>query len=149
MPAIRQLFKRADIEIAVVKEVLERRHPACQKAAILADAVAAHRRGADRQIQGQKLERLAFGLCHAHATGAHALQQTTAAVLALIPIVHQRQHRLALVNRKFWTVGDHVEIAVGNHGCYFNDVVLIGFEPGHFQVDPDQMIFIGQATRSC
>jgi hypothetical protein len=41
-PAPRQFLERAHVEIAVVKEFLERRHVAREKAPVLADAVAAH-----------------------------------------------------------------------------------------------------------
>ncbi len=45
-PALRQLLERAHVEIAVVEEPLERRHVPREKAPVLADAVAAHRRAA-------------------------------------------------------------------------------------------------------
>src|SRR3954470_4830450 len=43
-PASRQLLERADVEIAVMEELLERRHVARHEAPVLANAVAAHRR---------------------------------------------------------------------------------------------------------
>src|SRR5215212_1369075 len=43
-PASRELLERAHVEIAVMKEFLERGHVPREEAAVLADAVPAHRR---------------------------------------------------------------------------------------------------------
>src|SRR3978361_790150 len=45
-PASRQLLQRADVEVAVVEKGFQRRHRLGEKAPVLADAVAAHRRDA-------------------------------------------------------------------------------------------------------
>ena len=38
---------------------------------------------------------------------------------------------------------------IGNNGGNFNDGIIDGVEPGHFQVDPDQSLFVFQhAIRS-
>ena len=56
-PAARELLQRADVQIAVVEEALERGHAARKEAPVLADAVAAHRRCARAAPGGEKFER--------------------------------------------------------------------------------------------
>src|SRR6185295_18680921 len=60
-PAPRQLLERTDVEIAVVEELLERRHVACEEAPVLADAVAAHRRGIRLDQHVEEFERALLG----------------------------------------------------------------------------------------
>src|SRR2546429_8257003 len=91
-PAARQLLQRADVEIAVVEEVFELGHAAREKATVLADTVAAHRRAAGLDQRREELERALLGLGDAGAAGAHPRQQARGAVLALIPVVHAREH---------------------------------------------------------
>src|SRR5881398_1259021 len=56
-PAARQLLQRADVEIAVVEEAFELGHTAREKAAVLADAVAAHRGAAGVDQRREELDR--------------------------------------------------------------------------------------------
>src|SRR4029077_13298278 len=90
-PAARQLFQRADVEIAVMKEALELGHAAREKATVLADAVAAHRRAAAVDQRREELQRALLRFSDAAAAGAHPRQQAGGAVLALIPVVHARE----------------------------------------------------------
>jgi len=36
--------------------------------------------------------------------------------------------------------GQHVELGIGNHSGDFDDRIVVGVQPGHFQVDPDESI---------
>src|SRR2546430_10826885 len=54
LPALAQLFQRRNIEVAVVEIILELRHPPREKAAVLTDRIAAHRRGFRRHILAHK-----------------------------------------------------------------------------------------------
>ena len=38
--------------------------------------------------------------------------------------------------------GEDVEVGVGDYGGDFDNHVGIGIEAGHFQIDPDQVVFI-------
>ena len=60
LPALRQLFQRTHVQIAVVEIIFQLRHPAREKTAVLADRVAAHRRGANRHMLFEKLDHLRF-----------------------------------------------------------------------------------------
>src|SRR5688572_7579686 len=79
-PAPRQLLHRAHVEIAVVKELLERGHVTRQEAAVLADAVAAHRRGIGFDQGIEKFERAFLGAGHGVFAVAHALDESGGAV---------------------------------------------------------------------
>src|SRR2546423_8930720 len=74
-PAARQLLQRADVEIAVVEEAFEPGHAARQKATVLADAVAAHRRAAGIDQRREELERALLRLGDAGAARREPLQQ--------------------------------------------------------------------------
>src|SRR5512145_3188970 len=50
LPAARQFLERADVDVAVVEERLEPRHPARHEAPVLADRIAAQRRLAGRHV---------------------------------------------------------------------------------------------------
>src|SRR5580692_3090209 len=67
-PAPRQLLQRADVEIAVMKELLELWHQSCKKTPVLTDTVTAHRRRAGRHMSAQEQQRLALGFGDRHAT---------------------------------------------------------------------------------
>ena len=58
-------------------------------------------------------------------------------MLTLIPLIHARQCRFTALNGEHRTFGDQIEVGIGHQRGDFNDHVVIGIEPGHFQIDPD------------
>ena len=60
LPAFGEFFERGNIEVAVVKVRLQLRHAARHEAAVLADRVAAHGRGAGGYVQFQEFDHLVF-----------------------------------------------------------------------------------------
>src|ERR1700730_19416656 len=70
-PAARQLFQRADVEIAVMKEAFELGHGACEKTTVLADTVAAHRRAAAVDQRREELQRALLRFSDAGTARAH------------------------------------------------------------------------------
>src|SRR4051812_24342876 len=70
-PAPRQLLERAHIEVAIVKEALELGHVPGEEAAVLADAVTAHRGIAFDDEEIEKLQGELFGLRERDRTVAH------------------------------------------------------------------------------
>jgi len=109
-----QLFQRGDVEVAVVEVRLQARQPAREEAAILADRVAAHRRGRRRHVRREERERLALGGGFVQPGGAHALDQAALRVGALVPRVHRVEHLVGLVNHQHRPGGEHVELRVGD-----------------------------------
>ncbi len=87
--------------------------------------------------QGQRL-----GLGGFDAALAHPLGQPGLAMGAGVPLVHAGEDRVTLVDGDHRAFGQHVELAVGDDGGHFDDVVLVGIQTGHFQVDPDQVLGI-------
>src|SRR5687768_15426749 len=83
-PAPRELLERAHVEVAVMKIPLQRRHLAREKAAVLADAVATHRRDARLDPPRQEVQRLALGLRCGDLALAHAGREAGGAVLAAV-----------------------------------------------------------------
>ena len=43
---------------------------------------------------------------------------------------------------EFRAFGQDFELRVGHDGRYLEDGVVVGIEPRHFQVDPDQSLFL-------
>src|SRR2546421_1477638 len=75
LPAAHQLLQRRDVEVAVMEVALQPRHPARKKAPVLADRVAAHRRGIRGHVLREELERACLGLRLAERRCAHALDE--------------------------------------------------------------------------
>ena len=69
----------------------------------------------------QKLEGESLGLRFADRTGAHARSEPRGAVLLLIPLIHERQHVLGLMNGKNRSVGDDGKLLIRHDGGYFYD----------------------------
>src|SRR5205085_8103954 len=90
-PAARQLLQRADVEVAVVEERLQPRHRRGQEAAILADAVAAHRRRALAHVALQELDHPTLGRGLVDRGSADAVGQAapavTSGVTGILPYV--------------------------------------------------------------
>ena len=62
-------------------------------------------------------------------------------MLLTIPIVHGRQHRLALMDRKDRSFGQHFEVFVGYDRRDFNNHVGFGLEPGHLEIYPYEIFW--------
>ena len=46
------------------------------------------------------------------------------------------------MDRELRPLGDDVEVLVGDHGGDLDDLVAVGQQPGHLQIDPDQILVI-------
>ena len=140
MPAPGEFLEGGNIEIAVMEPCLEPGHAACQKAAILAYGIAAHRRDALGHPLPEESHhrRLGFGLVD--GGGAHTFYQAGAAMGVLVPLIHPPEHGVGLVYRDHRRLGDNVERAVGDDEADLDDAVAPGIEAGHFEVEPNQVI---------
>ena len=121
-PAARQLLERADIQIAVVEEALQLRHVARQEAPVLADAVAADRRGARRAPAGARNSSV-----RASASAVVTLLARTRASSPEEPCCFwfqssmPREHLFGLMDRDDRTLGDDGQLLVGHDGGDFDD----------------------------
>ena len=148
-PAAREFLQRADVEIPVMEELLQRRHLAGEKAPVLADAVAAHRRRTRRRVLLEKLERLHLGIDGAERAAPHAIGQARLAVGPPVPIVHEREHRLGLVDGDDRPLGNHVQLAIGDDRRNLDDVVEIRVQARHLEVDPDEIVSFQNVVTRC
>ncbi len=87
----------------------------------------------------QKCQGRPLGLTSRGGAFEATLDQPRFTMCTSIPLVHCLESRLAYRNRKHWPHGDLVELIVGNQSRNLDDVIGIRIEPGHFQVDPDQV----------
>jgi len=51
------------------------------------------------------------------------------AVLALIPVVHAREHFIGLMDGEHRAIGDEIQLPVGHHGGDLDDRIGVGFRP--------------------
>ena len=141
-PAAGQLLQGADVEVSVVEERLEPGHRRGQEAAVLADAVAAHRRGVLAHVALQELDDLALRLGLVDRRRADAVGEPAPAVGAGVPRIHPGQRRLALVDRQHRAFGAALQLGVGDDDGDLDDAVGVWNEPGHFEVDPDEVVVV-------
>ena len=55
---------------------------------------------------------------------------------------HARQHFVTVVNGDHRPFGQGVQFAVGDDGGHLDDDVAVRIQAGHFQVDPDQVLWV-------
>ena len=108
-PAPRKLLDGADVEIPVMEKPLEGGHLAREKPAILADAVAAHRRGSGHGVLRQEIQCLRLRVLRSNPAVTNPLQQAGAAMRGPVPFVHRTEHGGVLVDRKYWTLRHYTE----------------------------------------
>eukprot|EP01136_Pigoraptor_vietnamica_P000384 Opistho-1_new@25631 len=123
-----------------MEELFQLGHVVGQKAAVLADAVAAHGRLARGHILLQEGDGLLDGLVFAHGRGLDPVDQAALAVGALVPGVHLVQGFIALVDGEHRAFDAHRQLRVGHHDGDLDDAVGVGVQAGHLQVDPDQVL---------
>ncbi len=63
-------------------------------------------------------------------------------MLALIPRVHAREHFFGLMDHDRGPFCDDIQVLVGDHRGDFDDLIGLGHQTGHLQIDPDQMLVI-------
>src|SRR5690606_4844185 len=110
-----------------------------QEAPVLTYAIATHRRRPLIDVTAQKLERQLLGLVLGDGARANALDEAGRVVLAGIPFVHRREHLVGLVNRANRSLVEHDQILVRDHGRDLYDPIVVRVEPGHFEIDPDEI----------
>ena len=62
-------------------------------------------------------------------------------MLSGIPLIHPCENRIWLMNCENGPFCQDVELAVSDNGGDFDNIVVIGVETGHLQVNPDQVMF--------
>ena len=61
-------------------------------------------------------------------------------MLVSIPFIHTIKLLIRLVNRQHRPLGQDIQLCIGHDGCDFNNTVVGSIEPGHFQINPDQVV---------
>ncbi|MCY1368163.1 hypothetical protein D9M69_551300 [compost metagenome] len=72
-------------------------------------------------------------------------------MLTGVPLVHAGKDFVAVVNGDHRAFGQGVQVTVGDDGGHFDDDVGVRVQTGHFQVDPDQVLWVlhVSAPRQC
>src|SRR5580698_5884067 len=140
-PSLCQFLQGAHVEIAVVEESFERGHEPREKAPVLANAVAAHRRSPGFDPQFKKPQGLALGGGRIDGARENARAQSRAAMLVAIPIIHGAKRRLGLMHREYGTFGQHIEVFVGYDRRDLDDQIGLRNQAGHFQIYPNEIFW--------
>ena len=91
-------------------------------------------------------EGLSLGLGQAQARAPRDLGQAAGAVVLGTPLAHVVEDRVGLVNDEIRTLGDDLELGVGDQAGDLEHVLGVRVEPGHLHVDPDQRRVCGHAA---
>jgi hypothetical protein len=91
----------------------------------------------------QELHRLRLGLGLGQARGAHLVDEARLLVRALVPRIHCVQHLVGLVDDQHRALGEQIQVRIGDEHGHLDDAIAVGSEPGHFHVDPDEVVRIG------
>ena len=105
--------------------VLELRHPAGEKAPVLADRVAAHRRGLRRHVLPEERERRASTSASSQLDALTLSIRPERPCVPCVPGVHARRASRRLMHDPDRRLGDHVEVAVGDHQRHLDDAVAL------------------------
>ncbi len=70
-------------------------------------------------------------------------------MLALIPFVHAPQRFIGLVNGEYRPLGEGIQLLVRDDRGDLDDDVGIGLQPGHFEIDPDEVVGAAHASVTC
>ena len=135
-PTSRQFLDAADIDHAVMKIGLQSRHIKRQETPVLPDGIATQRRFTRADMLFDEMQRHGFRFGFANPFPGYAVEQTGGAVVCLVPVVHGIKQRLRLFDGEYRSLGDGIQIAVGDDGGDFDDALLVRVEAGHLQIHP-------------
>ena len=86
----------------------------------------------------QELEDARFDVGLGEVGGAHLVDQPRFPVRGLVPRVHGVEHLVGLVEHVDRSLGDRVEVGVGDHHGDLENAVALGNEARHLHVYPNQ-----------
>ena len=69
-------------------------------------------------------------------------------MVCAVPVVKVVEDAVRLVDGDDGAFGEGVQFDIGDEGGDFEDVVVLAVEPGHFEVDPDEVVGVLH-ERSC
>ena len=104
--------------------------------------VAAHRALAGADVAAQQRDHRVLRGHFVDGRGAHPVDQPAPAVRALVPGVHRVERGVALVDRQHRALDASRHLRVGDDDCDLDDAVALGRQPGHLEVDPDQVLVV-------
>lgn len=138
IPAPHEFLHARDIDEAIVQEPVEPRHVPSDEASVLPHRVATERRGSLLGVLAEKFEDLGLGVLDEDGRSANLIRQPTFPMVFRTPFVHGEQNRVRLMDDEIGTFSDHLEVAIGDEGCNFQDPAPVGVEAGHFEIDPHE-----------
>jgi len=139
-PAPREFLDGTDVEVAIVKELLEGRHFPEKEPAILADAVSAHGRSSGLGVRLHEFERPSLGLSGSDLAAPDPLQQPGRAMRRAVPFVHRIEDAVGLVNGDLRSFCHDPQVRVRHDRRDLDDVIPVRVQPGHFEIDPHEIV---------
>jgi hypothetical protein len=62
-------------------------------------------------------------------------------VVSSTPLVHTIQQAIGLMNSEYRTLGNRIQLGVGDNRGNLNNDISFRLKPSHFQIDPDKILF--------
>jgi hypothetical protein len=62
-------------------------------------------------------------------------------MMTRIPLIHSLQNAVRLMNGNNRSLRQNFEMSIGYYGCDLDDLIALRFQPGHLEVNPDQIRF--------
>lgn len=115
-------------------------HVAPQEVAVGVDRVAAQRALPRQRPVLQERHGLGLGLARVDGARAHAVQEPVGREVLAAPVAERSQLPLVVVHDQHRPLRQHLQIRRGDDGGDLEDVALVRVEPGHLQVDPDEVV---------
>ena len=140
LPALGKFFEGADIQIAIVQIGFQLGHELDQKSAVLADGIATQ----GGVIFGHELlnegQNLLFCILLRRGRSFDFVNQTTAAMRALVPSVHFAEQLVALMDDAHRAFNAGAEVGASDDHRNFQQALFFGVEACHFAVNPNQVV---------
>ncbi|MEO0028518.1 MAG: hypothetical protein RJB45_559 [Pseudomonadota bacterium] len=144
-PALRELFERAHIQVAVVQIGFQFGHELNQKSAILADGVAAEGRVVFRNVLFDESQNLRFCIFLSRGGCFDFVNQAAASMGPFVPGIHFVQELIALVNDANRALYAGAEVGASDNHSDLQQTLFFRVESRHFTVDPNQIVIrLGQ-----
>mgnify|MGYP006940264935 CR=1 FL=1 len=140
LPSFGEFFEGADIQIAIVQIGFQLGHELDQESAILADGVATQGGIIFGHVLFNEAQNLLFCVLLRRGGSFDFVNQSAAAMRALVPSIHFVQQLVALVNDAHRAFYAGAEVRASDDHCNFQEALFFGVEARHFAVNPNQIV---------
>ena len=123
VPAVREFLDGTHVDIPVAEPFRNFGHVLVQKTPVLRDGISAEDVLAFFGKRLDESERFEFGVLEGILRTAATVHKSALVVVPRVPFVHAFENIFGLMDSDNGTLGENVQVGVGNNGCNFeNDI---------------------------